>query len=463
MQSVLTQWEGGSGALLAMDMGCGKTATILRAIHNHSTLTTRRILVVAPKSVVPVWAPQVEMWWPGTPPPVLTLAEGTTKARAEALDRADGLANIYGMIAVINYDAVLFPAMRQALESIAWDYIVCDEAHRLKAPGGKQSKFLALLRKKTKAKAAALTGTPMPTSFLDIYGIARFCEPSLFGSTYAAFRQRYTRPATWEEVNNLSASKMIIWKQGDQLIRTVPRDMDQFETALASFAYRVDAKDVLDLPPATDQERLVTLEPKARKAYLDIERQLIAEVREGLLVAANAMVKSLRLAQITGGEIPTDGGVAVPISNVKQKAFRELLDDLDPHEPVVVFCRFHSELNRIHEEAGNTSRPSFELSGRHHGQEDWKAHTGEGAVLAVQVQAGGVGIDLTQASVAVWWSLPWSLAQYDQARARLVRPGQTRPVAFVHLVAANTIDEDIAAALAGRREVIDAIMERLKP
>ena len=93
-------------------------------------------------------------------------------------------------------------------------------------------------------------------------------------------------------------------------------------------------------------------------------------------------------------------------------------------------------------------------------------------VLAVQFQAGGVGVDLSHARIAVWYTLPHSLGLYDQARARLVRPGQTRPVTFVALLARRTkrrkpglhpaIDDEVHRALLARREIIGAVIDGFK-
>jgi len=79
----------------------------------------------------------------------------------------------------------------------------------------------------------------------------------------------------------------------------------------------------------------------------------------------------------------------------------------------------------------------------------------------VQIQSGGVGIDCTRAAYAFYYSLGFSLGDYDQSLARLRRPGQTRCVRYYHLVATGTVDEQVYAALRDRRTVIDAVMNKL--
>ena len=83
-------------------------------------------------------------------------------------------------------------------------------------------------------------------------------------------------------------------------------------------------------------------------------------------------------------------------------------------------------------------------------------------MLVAQVAAGSVGIDLTRARIAIWYSLSYSLAEYLQARARILRPGQTRAVVFTHLIAKGTIDFEVYRALAARAEVVGAIVDGLR-
>ena len=83
-------------------------------------------------------------------------------------------------------------------------------------------------------------------------------------------------------------------------------------------------------------------------------------------------------------------------------------------------------------------------------------------MLVAQVQSGSVGIDLTRSRIAIWYSLSYSLSEYLQARARVLRPGQRwRNVLFKHVVARNTVDEGVYRALESRGKVVDAIVDGL--
>jgi SNF2 family DNA or RNA helicase len=115
----------------------------------------------------------------------------------------------------------------------------------------------------------------------------------------------------------------------------------------------------------------------------------------------------------------------------------------------------------VHAAAEAAGTVSVEHSGRRTELEEWQREGGP-QVLAAQIQAAGEGISLTRARIAVYYSLGYSLGQYVQSRARIRRPESTRAVFYYHLVAEDTIDEAIYAALSRRENVIGRVVEGLK-
>jgi len=110
--------------------------------------------------------------------------------------------------------------------------------------------------------------------------------------------------------------------------------------------------------------------------------------------------------------------------------------------------------------ASALGRQSLELSGRTNQLRAWQA--GEAPVLAVQVQSGGVGINLVRARYCVFYSLGFSLGEYLQARKRIHRPGQQRSCTYFHLIGKGTVDEDVYKALEKRQDVIETILQQVK-
>jgi SNF2 family DNA or RNA helicase len=146
------------------------------------------------------------------------------------------------------------------------------------------------------------------------------------------------------------------------------------------------------------------------------------------------------------------------VDDSKQKLLEDTLEDIG-EEPVAVFCWFHQDLDAVHDACRRVGCKSLELSGRRDELKQWQE--GGAQVLAVQIRAGGVGVDFTRARYSVFYSLGFSLADYEQAKCRVHRPGQTRPVEHIHLVAKGTVDERILRALEKRRDVIDAILAEI--
>jgi len=319
--------------------------------------------------------------------------------------------------------------------------LLVHNCHRLKAPGGKASRYVARLGQTARFRLG-LSGTPMPHSPLDVYAYFRFIDPSIFGWSFHKVRQHYAVMGGY---------------QNHQVVGY--RNLDELNRKFYSVTFAC-GKDVLDLPAEVHITYTCQLGAEARKVYRSLERDLIAEVQAGEVTAANALVKLLRLQQITGGYIRTDDGNDVQIDSAKMNLLRDVLEDIAPNEPVVVFCRFHKDLEAVNRVADETGRRSLELSGRLDELKRWQA--GEAPVLAVQIDSGGVGVDLTRARYAIYYSLGFSLGSYEQSLARVHRPGQTRPVEYIHLLAEGTVDEKVMAALARRSDVVNTVLQQMK-
>ena len=83
--------------------------------------------------------------------------------------------------------------------------------------------------------------------------------------------------------------------------------LDELEALMSRITFRV-GKEVLDLPPETTSRTTAIWPAKAARIYTDLEEDFVARVKDGTVTAANAMVKLLRLQQVTGGCVPTDDG-----------------------------------------------------------------------------------------------------------------------------------------------------------
>jgi SNF2 family DNA or RNA helicase len=429
------------GLLLACGMGTGKS---LVACHLILHLNARRVLIVCPLRVVPVWVAQFERHV-NAPMIVLALDEevGSVAKKkelaAEKMKLAAALNQPY--VAIINYEALFREPFLSWACTVAWDMGIADEIHRAKAPGGRISLAMKRLRAHMNVRVG-LTGTPMPHGPMDIYAIFRFLDGRVFGPSFAAFRQEYAVMGGYQR-------KQITGFQ----------NLEKLEALMNKITFRV-GKNVLDLPSETHLTYHCLLSPEAQRIYDGLHQSFVAGVKEGTITATNALVKLLREAQITGGSVKDDNGVEHRIDHSKQKLLADTLEDMGPEEPVVVFCRFHADLDAVHEACEQHGFTSMELSGRRDELKRWQA--GEGQVLAVQISAGGIGVDLTRARYSIYYSLSFSLGEYDQSLSRVHRPGQTRPVEHIHLLARSTVDVKIMRALEKRADVVDAILAEIR-
>lgn len=438
-------------AMLDMGMGCGKTRVAVEAIRRREDV--RRVLVVCPKAVVPVWGRECAKYLgPGTyrvheRSPSATVAR-TAEAVRGVLDRDPGVLDLL----VVNYDSVwrrpLGDLLCRAADRGALDMVVLDESHRAKAAGSKVSKYLAMLGRRVPYRLC-LSGTPMANSPLDVYGQYRFLDRSIFGTSHERFLQQYA------VMGGPDRNFVVGYKNQQDL-------MARFR----SIAYTCSLEDVADrakLPDALpDQVLPVGLPARDMRALRDLQRDFVAECGGGFATASNVLVRLLRMQQITSGfcEVqpgPGEAGELRELNSAKYDAALDWARDLPPTDRLVVFCTFTHDLDMSRRLSEALGRPFFELSGREHRADEWRAS--EGGLLAVQIQAGAEGVDLTASSRALYWSLPHSLALYEQSRARIRRPGQSRPAQFVHLVAEGTVDEGVYASLRAKRDVIDAVRD----
>lgn len=368
--------------------------------------------------------------------------------RAEILEMTKDRSGVW----ITNYDAMVYPVFSNALLQYEWDLIVLDEAHKIKAPGGKTSKFLAQLGRKAKFRLAQ-TGTPNADKPTDVYALYRFIDPGIFGTRFTRFAQQYA-------VYGGYMGRQIIGYQ----------NLDDLHKKMFKIAFRA-TKDVLDLPSTVENSIYIKLGEKARKIYDEMENEMVTEVTESDRVSVNnSLTKIVRLQQITSGFLPVDvweEGKPEPVGeryeifdNPKQEALEDLLEGIDSNEPVVVFCKFIYDLKSIKEVCEKLGRPYYELSGRRKDLQAWQDAT-DGGVIACQITAGNAGVDFTRSCYCIYYSMSHSLTTYDQSLSRIHRPGQTRTVNYYYLTASRTVDVAIRAALRDKvsvsKYVLDAI------
>jgi len=427
---------GVDSAMLNMEMGTGKTKVVIDLIQNDPTI--RVAVVICPTSVVGVWQREIEKHGSSKVGWNVPILKGSVTRRAEQASQAVVRAGMDTTVLIVNYEAAWREPMAKFLKGLRPDMTVFDEIHKIKSAGGRASRYCQMLGAASRRRIG-LTGTMMPRSPLDVYGQFRALNPGVFGTSNARFKARYAI------MGGYGGYEVVGYRNEQEL-----RDKIQFMT------YEVGA-DVLDLPEATHVYRECDWgSSKGRKAYRDLLANFYAEVDEGIVTAGNALVKLLRLRQLTGGFLHTDGDEdPVEVDTAKQKLLIDTLEDFGD-EPAVVFCQFTRDVDAVHAAGKKLGKKVLELSGRV--KQNFEFQAGEGDILAVQIQAGGVGIDLTRARYCVYYSIGFNMGEYLQSLARVHRPGQDRHVTYVHLIMRGTVDQQVYNVLDSRADLIEAVM-----
>lgn len=433
--------EQGKGLAILADMGTGKS---LMTIAITGTLAqekgVKRMLVVCPKSIVGVWEEEFRKF--ANYRYALTVLDGTISKKKTAFSYMTGEAL---QVIVVNYES----AWRLEKEITKWkpDLIVCDESSKIKNPGTSQSKAMHRLGKLTKYNII-LTGTPITNNPLDIFSQYKFLDEDILGGSYYLFRNRYAVFGGY---------------QNHQIIGY--RHLAELVEKVHEIAYRIKIEDAVDLPPFIDETRTIKLEPKAQSIYTQIERDCYAALSaDAEVTARNVLTQLLRLSQCTGGYIRDDvSGVAQAVSTAKLDALEDIIDTCqDEGKKVVVFARFVPEIEAIERLLkkkdigyaliyGATTDRADQVK-KFQEDEDCRVFIG-------QLQTTGMGLTLTAASVAVFYSLDFSYANYEQSRARIHRIGQKEKCLYIHLVCKGTVDERIMNALKHKGDVAKLMVD----
>lgn len=420
----------------------GKTLTAIAAMLR---MECQKILIVCPKRVITTWRDQFERHAPGQIIALPLVKGNTQKKVATAIE---WMRSYEPLAIIMNYETVIQPDMKAWLLKQKWDIIVLDEAHRIKSPGGKQSKSLATIGRRASYRLC-MSGTPFPHGPLDIYAQFRFLAPDVFGTNYNQFKATYaiTNP-----------------NMHDQVIEYI--NQDDLNQKFYSIADRVMTRDVMELPEERDEILYGDLSEKARKHYIDLETLFWTELENmpdepSEVSISNVLTRILRLQQITSGYVRDDDRVDRLLDTTKADLLSDLVEDFPDDEPLVLFAKFSHDLDTIRRVMVQKGRSYGELSGRHDDYAAWSA--GNINTIGIQLQAGGEGLnDLVRARYCVYFSVDHSLKNYNQSRARIMRPGQKQNCVYYHLICKDTIDEAVYRALSSRQEIVSALLKERK-
>jgi SNF2 family DNA or RNA helicase len=357
---------------------------------------------------------------------------------------------------LVHYEAL--PKIIKRLQKREWHLIAYDESQRLKARGTKASRTAK--RFQGGDHRVILSGTPIEQAPQDLWAQFRFCLPHVLGTVWEDFKLRWLKETGY---------------MGYELkfrMELLPKFLKLIEPHIL----RVKKADVLDLPPMRLIRAPVELLGQQRRVYDDLDRDMVTEVDGRTITADLAITELVRLQQVCGGFVRTDPteddrakvadtkrkpkGKVVYVGQAKAAKLRSILRR--EVRPTVIFCKYKEELQQIIDAISEGERVGI-IRGKlkkHRTATVEAFQRGEIDVLVCQIRAGGVGLDLQRACVAIVYSTTFSFIDFDQAIARLHRRGQTQPVRIWLIFARNTVDELIYEAIVSKQLVSEQVLNR---
>ena len=396
-----------------------------------------KILIIAPLRVArQTWSDEIAKW-DHLSDLRYSIAVGTEKERIEALNAK---ADLY----VINRENVQW-----LVENARFDYdmVVVDELSSFKNHQAKRFRSLMKVRPRVK-RIVGLTGTPTANGLMDLWAEFRILDMGeRLGRFIGQYRSAYFRP---DKMNG-----QIVYSY-----KPLPGAEERIYGKISDITISMKAADHLKMPELVSLRYPVRLSDGERKIYDAMREELILQIPGGEITAANAAALSGKLCQLANGAIYDDEGNAKPVHDRKLDALEDIIESMNG-KPLLIAYWFRHDLERIEARLHRLhipfSRLDTETSIRR-----W--NSGEIPVALIHPASAGHGLNLQSGgSTLVWFGLTWSLELYQQTVARLWRQGQSsNTVVIQHIVAEDTIDERILAALRRKDATQAALIEAVK-
>lgn len=439
-QQATTFVEEHPASALLLGMGLGKTIITLTAVWNlmFDSFAIHRVLVIAPLRVARNRWPAEQAKWDHLSGLRMAIAVGSERERRAALQSGAD-------VVVMNRENVDWLANRSGIRW-QWDMVIIDELSSFKNHRAKR--FTALLKARTLVKRiVGLTGTPAANGLMDLWAEFRLLD---LGERLGRYISRYRD--RWFDPDKRNGMRVFTYKPK-------PGAEEQIYEAISDITLSMRTSDYLTLPPLTVTTTEVSMSSKERKVYDRLAQEMVVELGDEVIDAANAAVLAGKLTQLASGAIYTETGGVIGIHERKLDALEDLIEAANGN-PVLVAYWFKHDLERIIQRFPNARqlKTSADIS-------NWNASQIE--IGLIHPASAGHGLNLQAGgNILIWYSLTWSLELYQQTNARLYRQGQQQPVTITHIATKDSIDQLILAALESKNmtqsALIDAVAQTLK-
>lgn len=462
----------GFGGALLMAPRTGKTKTLIDyASVMYAKGEVNRVLVFCPLGVVGVWEDEIAKHCPYK----TRIIPWDKESRKRGVDLPRYGKDTMDWV-IINYDALSTPGkvikedeygnkirskrrggrfeIYKALERWQPDLIALDESHRIKSPTAVKARMLHKLAKVAPYRVI-MTGTVVTKAkrVFDVWSQWRFLNPNRFPMPFGQFKQAYgiwhTTQGGWSKwVRNINE--------------------DDLHGKIHTDAFAISRDECYDLPPRREQIIPVELD-ESRPYYAQMAEEMVARLKSGEITTASiALVQTLRLRQITSGIAKTEPteeypeGRLVRVGHEKLNVLRDILSDLfEADEKVVIGAQFVGDIAAIARMCQELKVPAYVVRGgvprreRDESIRDFRNKPGPSCFIA-QPQAAAEGIDLSTASICIWFSMTPSYVSFTQFEDRIAL--SSRSTIYMYLIARGTVDDLLYETLLSDGQVAQAIM-----
>lgn len=395
-----------------------------------------RVLVIAPLRVArETWGEEIRKW-DHLRNIRYQIAVGNEAQRLKALNTE---ADVY----IINRENVEWLARNC---SLSFDMIVIDELSSFKNHQIKRFKALMKLREKAK-RVVGLTGTPCSNGLMDLFAEFKVLDMGQrLGRTITGYRNEFFLPD----------------KRNGQVVysyKIQPGAEERIYARINDITISMKAKDYLKMPELVMNDYFVTLSAGERKTYDTLKKEMVVSLGDKEIDAVNSATLSGKLLQMASGAVYDDTGQSIDIHSGKLDALEDIVESANGKTVLVAYW-FKADKERIQKRFPNAREIKSDKD-----IHDW--NDGKIELALIHPASAGHGLNLQKGGhLLVWFSLTWSLELYEQTNGRLYRQGQTKTTVITHIVAKDTIDEQVIKALKNKSKtqtsMIDAVRKELK-
>ena len=432
---------------LFLKMGLGKTGIVLEALWELNP--AEHVLIIAPKTIAKcTWVNEIKKWQIGVRTKSLIVnqrGKQLTKKKREAI--FDEILNDPPTVYFINRELVTTLVKRFPGNKWPFRTVIIDESQSFKSYSSERFKAMKKVRPFI-SRLILLTGSPTPKGLEDLWSQIWLLDMGMrLGPNITTYRDTYFRPGLI--VNGYPVT--YIPKYGAE---------DQIYHRISDLVISMKNK-YIQLPPLTFNPIYIDMEQDEIDMYKELMKTNVLELEDGQEIeAVNAAVLSAKLSQMASGAIYTNAKKHEYTIIHKHKL--EVCEYILNNTPDNVLIAYHFQSDRdmlikYLTEIGLTptvfdGSPEMELA--------WNRK--EIPILLLQPASCGFGLNLQDGgSTLIWYTLPWSLEEYEQTNARIYRQGQQNPVIIHQLMTNHTIDTKILKALEqkdlSQSRLIDAV------